>query len=207
MSDNDAKVAQYESLRGEMLQNDRLVAQAGLLNFGAAAVIFGFGMGEQWEDFGALISLAPLIVIIPTQIFIASQFEASMRIATYLRIHVEPGLGISWEQDFDDLQRNKDERSTGIQYTRSLTLSLGLVGGFCIVMGLVRMLAAEFSFPVFFSYTIASIVAVFFLVKQSFEIHGAFHNSGKYETEWKDIVGPTGRQPKDDASSNCTPRA
>lgn len=92
----DTLLAEYRSLREEIGRNSQLTATVFLANVTATGVLFGFGFEtSKWTIF-----LSPFAILIPSLFFISSQLESTTRIASYLKIVLEPRLRLSWESDW-----------------------------------------------------------------------------------------------------------
>lgn len=96
---------EYEILRNEIADNSRLVAQVFIANTTVTAAIVGFGLSIK--DGGGPVFLAPLAILIPSLFFIASQMEQTTIISQYLRVVLEPQVGIRWQGNWYDFRKHQ----------------------------------------------------------------------------------------------------
>ena len=92
----DARIEEYRSLRDEIGRNSQLTATVFLANVTATGVLFGFG----FETMNGVIFLSPLAILIPSLFFLTSQMESTTRIASYIKVVLEPELDLGWERDW-----------------------------------------------------------------------------------------------------------
>lgn len=120
MSDT-ARLAEYQMLQDEIASNSSLVAQVFIFSVTATAALIGYGIeAGNW-----LVFLAPFAVLLPSMWFIASQLEATVRIATYIRLFLEPDVeGLNWETRLAALRCSACRPDS--KYTVSIT---GIYGG------------------------------------------------------------------------------
>jgi hypothetical protein len=99
---NDA-LKEYELLRAEIMENSRLVATVFIANTGVTSTLIAFALSRN--SGGGPIFLAPLAILIPSLLFIGSQLEQTTIISQYLRIILEPKLGVRWQTNWYDLRK------------------------------------------------------------------------------------------------------
>lgn len=96
-----ARLEEYKSLRDEIGRNSQLTTNVFLASVTATGVFFGFG----FETKNGAIFLSPFAILIPSLFFVSSQLESTTRIASYIKMVLEPGLGLGWESDWWDVRQ------------------------------------------------------------------------------------------------------
>lgn len=94
MDELEGKLAEYESLRNEIAQNDALIQKLNL--FGFWAVVLPLIFFAYHRDNEVLI-LPPVAFYVYLQM-VAHKLEGTFRIAGYLGVYLEPEIpGLAWE--------------------------------------------------------------------------------------------------------------
>lgn len=90
----DGKLAEYESLRGEISQNDALIQKINIFGFWAVVlplIIYAYHRDNE------LLILPPVAYFVYLQM-VAHKLEGTFRIASYISTFLEPEIpGMEWE--------------------------------------------------------------------------------------------------------------
>lgn len=98
-------LAEYVSLRNEILLNEQLVAQ--LLAVAATATAAFLGYAIKLEERNPMQFLIPLVVLIPTSLYVTWLLESTIRISSYVSVfHESQNNGANWESQLDVLRCN-----------------------------------------------------------------------------------------------------
>lgn len=103
MSSNANLLDEYKSLRSEIGRNSQIVSNVFIANIATTGALIGYGLDK---DIG-VIFLSPLAFLIPSMFFITSQMESTRRIASYIRVFIEPVLDLRWENRWLQLRTHK----------------------------------------------------------------------------------------------------
>jgi len=86
-------IEEYKSLRSEIEHNEGSVNILFVANVTATASLIGYGLSKD----NPFIFLAPFSVIIPSVYFVARKLRSTTRIGSYIRVILEPRLGLAWQ--------------------------------------------------------------------------------------------------------------
>ncbi len=124
-------LSEYQTLRQEISDNSKNVATVFLANTTVTAALIGYGLSV--EDVDSAVFLTPFAVLIPSLFYIASQLESTTRISQYLRVVLEPRIGLLWQQRWFDLRKKAK-----IPHRRKFILSVsglyGTLGVVCVLL-------------------------------------------------------------------------
>lgn len=132
MVENPNLIEEYKVLRDEIGQNSQITATVFLANSSATAILFGYGFSTE----SGTIFLSPLAILIPSLFFITSKLESTTRIASYIRVFIEPELGLKWQKRWLQL-REKNLISHKRKYTVSLAGLYGALSISCLILALI----------------------------------------------------------------------
>ena len=139
--------------------------------------LIGYGFNAE----SGLIFLAPFAIIIPSLFFLASQFESTTRIASYISVFIEEGNdNLNWESRWF-LLRKKGLLPSQRKYTLSLSGLYGLLSVVCILLALLYWNSDRWLFVLVVSPIILLVaIGVRFLVKAfSLDLCEAYINAWK----------------------------
>ncbi len=125
----DARLEEYRSLRDEIGRNSQLTANVFLANVTATGVLFGFG----FEMTNGVIFLSPLAILIPSLFFLTSQLESTTRIASYIKVVLEPELDLGWERDWWEVRR-RGLLPRKRKYTMAISGLYGALNATCFIL-------------------------------------------------------------------------
>ena len=176
----DIKCEEYKHLYSEISRNSQIFQNVFLSNISITAAMIGYGLSNKEGS----IFLAPLIIIIPSLFFLASQLESTIRIATYIQVFFEEGSDeLNWETKLFQLKekgfipsRNKYLLSTSSLY---------------IIISIVCLLLAYRFWPMgnIFIFLLTTIVILLLLVLGVLSINKAFslRLTKKYIASWEKL--------------------
>jgi hypothetical protein len=95
MDEKDGLLAEYQTLRAEILQNDQLIQRMSMFAFWAiAAPLAAFSFKTPMSELLVLPPVAYLIYLL----MVTHKLEGTVRIATYISKFIEPKVpGLGWE--------------------------------------------------------------------------------------------------------------
>jgi len=125
----DARLEEYRSLRDEIGRNSQLTANVFLANVTATGVLFGFG----FETTNGIIFLSPFAILIPSLFFLTSQLESTTRIASYIKVVLEPELDLGWERDWWEV-RLRGLLPRRRKYTMAISGLYGALSATCFIL-------------------------------------------------------------------------
>ncbi len=131
MIQNPNLIEEYKVLQDEIKQNAHIIATVVLANFSIIGVIFVFG----FENESSSIFLSPLAILIPSIFFITSKLESTTRIASYIKVFIEPELDLKWEKRWFQI-REKELIPHKLMYTGSLAGLYGTLSIICLMLAL-----------------------------------------------------------------------
>ena len=130
MSDSKSElIAEYNMLQDEIKTNSQVTAQIFTVTITAAGLLIGYGLqARSW-----IIFFSPFAILLPSLWFISSQLESTIRIATYIKIFIEPKInGLEWENRLCQLR--KKVMIPEKKYTLSITGIYGAIGFGCLIL-------------------------------------------------------------------------
>jgi hypothetical protein len=162
------ELKEYELLRGEIAENSRLVATTFIANTTITSVLVGYGLSDRGSHGGAIF-LAPLLILIPSLFFIASQLESTTNISQYLRVVLEPKLAVRWQTNWYELRKH------GLlpQYQKYVPGVTGLYGALsiiCLVLSFVTWNHAAWIYTTAAVGTMGPLVIAVFYIKRAFSM-------------------------------------
>ncbi len=128
----DARLGEYQSLRDEIGRNSQITTNVFLANVTATGVLFGFA----FETANGVIFLSPFAILIPSLFFLVSQLESTTRIASYIKVVLEPELGLAWERDWWEVRR-RGLLPRRRKYTIAISGLYGTLSAFCVFLAAV----------------------------------------------------------------------
>ncbi len=135
---------EYRSLRDEITHTAALVSKVHLWVLTGTCAIVGFGVEAQ----SPIICILPLLLVLAGLRLVSSYLDATLRIATYLRVfHEEPcqaaptALAGNWETALD-LFRRRTESGRVSEYLVGMSLIYVLVGLMCGLVAWSMLVAA-----------------------------------------------------------------
>lgn len=131
----ECHLEEYRTLRREIDSNQQIVSNLFKVNASVTAGIIGFGLSENTA--GGAVFLAAYALLIPSILYTASQQEVIAGISQYIRVVLEPKLGLGWERSLYVL------RTRGLSPERS-RFHRAMVG-FYMILALVPVLALAMS--------------------------------------------------------------
>jgi hypothetical protein len=124
-SSQDVLVAEYTGLRDEINSNSMVAAQTVTIAFTAAVAFISFGLERQnWVIF-----FAPVVLNTILAVFVASQYDSTVRIAAYIRRRFEEGAftELMWESGMNVIRTRFKKDLPTFSYIASLTLTFTLL--------------------------------------------------------------------------------
>jgi hypothetical protein len=121
----DMLVAEYTGLRDEINSNSMVAAQTVTIAFTAAVAFISFGLERQnW-----LIFFAPVVLNTILAVFVASQYDSTVRIAAYIRRRFEEGAftELMWESGMNVIRTRFKKDMPTFSYVSSLALTFILL--------------------------------------------------------------------------------
>jgi hypothetical protein len=118
-------VAEYTGLRDEINSNSMVAAQTVTIAFTAAVAFISFGLERQnWVIF-----FAPVVLNTILAVFVASQYDSTVRIAAYIRRRFEEGAftELMWESGMNVIRTRFKKDLPTFSYISSLTLTFILL--------------------------------------------------------------------------------
>jgi hypothetical protein len=170
-------LVEYELLRNEIINNSKLVAQVFIANTTVTSALVGYGL----QHGGGAVFLSPLVILVPSLFFIASQLESTTTISQYLRVILEPKIKIGWQTRWYNL-RKLDLLPVKRKYVPAVS---GLYGLLCILCLILAGATWPFSTA---SYLLALIMCVVPLGFAVVAIHRAF------SSQLRDAIASAWRQ-------------
>ena len=130
MGISEEAIEQYKQLYAEIGRNAQIAQNVFVANLAVVGGLIGYGLNTE----RGIIFLAPFAVIIPSLFFLASQFESTTRIATYIIVFIEPYSDmLKWESRWLQI-RQKKLLPADRKYTLSLSGLYILVSAMCILL-------------------------------------------------------------------------
>lgn len=184
LSPQDGLAAEYTTLRDEINSNSLVAAQMITIAFTAAAAFITFGLQARiWSIF-----FAPVILITVLAVFVASQYDSTVRISAYICLRYDRGeFTVSmWEPVMRHLRKQSSSDRPTLTYVSSLTLTFVLLNlascalslyFFVVDMGspIDKLLAADLSDTFYFAAIL--IFGWFILLLISFVVVGKLQRS------------------------------
>jgi hypothetical protein len=124
-SSQDVLVAEYTGLRDEINSNSLVAAQTVTIAFTAAVAFISFGLERQnWVIF-----FAPVVLNTILAVFVASQYDSTVRIAAYICRRFEEGsfTELMWESGMNVIRTRFKKDLPTFSYISSLTLTFILL--------------------------------------------------------------------------------
>ncbi len=200
----DNLLEEYKALRGEIDRNSQIMSNVFLANIAATGALIGYGLDKHRAE----IFLAPFAFLIPSMFFITSQMQSTRRIASYIRVFLEPALGLQWENRWMALRARK-LLPIRRKYAASLSALYTLLCSVCLLLAIESWETPWHWLPV----AVVPIVLMAFLGVRSV-YNGFSHDLAKdFDEAWTrlqqietDESGPSGRneEPSDAPTSNET---
>jgi hypothetical protein len=123
MTELDGKLAEYQTLRQEILQNDKMIQVMSLVALFGILIPLGFSGFMHRPD---LLVFCPVVYFIYLQM-VMHKLEGTVRIASYISVFLEPELpGLGWETSLAQL-RDKIKGMPGIP-THTILLYISVLG-------------------------------------------------------------------------------
>ena len=178
MVENPNLIEEYKVLRDENEHNSQITATVFLANSSATAILFGYGFSTE----SGTIFLSPLAILIPSLFFITSKLESTTRIASYIRVFIEPELGLKWQKRWLQL-REKDLIPHKRKYTVSLAGLYGALNISCLILALIY-----WSHPIWTYFAVIIPLGILILVGIR-SLVNAFSPDfrQKYDESWKKL--------------------
>lgn len=102
MENKDALLAEYGSLRREILQNDKIIQ--GMSMFAFWAIVLPIAAFSWRHDLSEMLVLPPIAYFVYLQM-VAHKLEGTSRIAAYIAEFLEPAIpGLAWETRIRELK-------------------------------------------------------------------------------------------------------
>jgi hypothetical protein len=181
----DGLLEEYRTLRDEIRHNSEITARTFIFTVTVTVTVIAAGLTIGfWAIF-----LSPFAIIVPVMYFLASQLESTTRIASYIRVRLEPKLeGLNWQTDWFRL-REKKLISHRHKYTSSIT---GLYQGLsvvCLLLSWIYLFSKDHDLIHVIILSITSVIVVVLITLATLSIRNAFSSSfrDRYNKAWLDL--------------------
>jgi len=123
---------EYEVLYDEIRSNSQICASVFTISMTVTAALIGYGLSSV----EAGVFLAPFAMLIPSLYLISSQFESTIKNATYIAVIIESKAdSVNWEGDWLALrQKGLNPASPSGIYTFSISSLYALASIVCLIL-------------------------------------------------------------------------
>jgi hypothetical protein len=190
MQENECRAVEvvYSALRSEILHNHDAANAFFIVAVTATAAIIGVGLKDEQKGWSIL--LAPFAILIPAFLLIYAKMWSTIRIASFLKLVVEPLMKApSWEASLDSIRRYTSFLYGSLpdwSFYLALALGLGGLGLFCAGFAYKRASESGSEGQRFFCAFWFVVGLGFLMFMMSPWFCGGIHESiGKYESQWR----------------------